>query len=328
LKNIAIIGVGEIGSRHLQSLANLEESANIYLIDSAESSLTTAKKRFNELYQENHRKIHIHTCKDLNALDHNLDIAIIATSSDVRRKVIENLLETLDVGFLILEKFLFQKIEDYDAIKMLLQFKKIPTWVNQWISSRYIFREIRTNLAPNSCLRMDVSGELWGLACNSVHFLEYFLFLCQQETFIITGSKLDEETINSKRNGFIDFTGSIYCESQRGDQLTMTSSRGDNFTSNCIIRISDGETEHEIILNADDHVIYKKTGRKASPSEKIILVLQSQITHLHIQQIFADKISSLPTYDHSLKMHLPLLKVFLKHLQNISGNEEIKCPIT
>jgi predicted dehydrogenase len=46
--NIAIIGAGQIGSRHLQALSYLEEHAVIQVVDPLEQSRKTAEERFND----------------------------------------------------------------------------------------------------------------------------------------------------------------------------------------------------------------------------------------------------------------------------------------
>jgi len=47
--NIIIIGCGQIGSRHIQSLSNLEYPLNIQLVDPSKDSLRIAKNRFFEV---------------------------------------------------------------------------------------------------------------------------------------------------------------------------------------------------------------------------------------------------------------------------------------
>ena len=45
---IIIAGCGQIGSRHLQALSELQESAKIYLIDPSIESILIAEQRFND----------------------------------------------------------------------------------------------------------------------------------------------------------------------------------------------------------------------------------------------------------------------------------------
>jgi len=126
--NIAIIGAGQLGSRHLQALASLKQNVFIQVIDSSVDSLKTAEIRFKEVSAPFNGLISFHT--EITALKKNIEIAIIATSSKVRRTVVEQLVANSKVQHLILEKFLFVKEEDYDAVDKLLDTHHIKTWVN------------------------------------------------------------------------------------------------------------------------------------------------------------------------------------------------------
>ena len=81
---IAIAGCGEIGSRHLQSLAQLEESTSILLIDPSSDAIATAKSRFEDILPNNLRGlISIRECQ-LEEVEPEIDVAIISSSSGVR----------------------------------------------------------------------------------------------------------------------------------------------------------------------------------------------------------------------------------------------------
>ncbi|MCV3262394.1 Gfo/Idh/MocA family oxidoreductase [Vibrio harveyi] len=50
--NLLIIGAGQLGSRHLQALAQLDDKFSIYVLDPFEQSLEVAKQRYQEVAQE------------------------------------------------------------------------------------------------------------------------------------------------------------------------------------------------------------------------------------------------------------------------------------
>src|SRR5436190_18734178 len=110
MKNIAIIGAGQLGSRHLQALAFVNEPISIQVIDRSADALNIAENRFNENRKTFHGQISYHT--DISNLVKNIDVAIIATGSSGRKKIIEQLLSHSSVRYLILEKFLFTKESD------------------------------------------------------------------------------------------------------------------------------------------------------------------------------------------------------------------------
>lgn len=117
--NIAIIGSGQIGSRHLQALSQLNRITNIQIVDPNYKSLERARERFLQV-QENKYAQKVEYLQNIVDLSNNLELVIIATSSDVRREVIEKLLLQKKVRYIILEKVLFQKIKDFAVVNNLL----------------------------------------------------------------------------------------------------------------------------------------------------------------------------------------------------------------
>ena len=128
-KNIVIIGAGNLGSRHLQALALTEIPLNVYVVDSFQKSLDIAKQRweempFNSLVQS------VTFYKDIQELNNNFEVAIIATSSKPRRMVLENLLIKNKVRYAILEKVLFPCLEDFADVEITSFIKKCASYLN------------------------------------------------------------------------------------------------------------------------------------------------------------------------------------------------------
>ena len=92
IKDIAIVGVGEIGSRHLQALSQCDFNSRLYCIDPSIESLERAKNRLNE-YPKNPNIHSIIFEESIDALPSSLDFSIIATCADVRFQVLSDLLE-------------------------------------------------------------------------------------------------------------------------------------------------------------------------------------------------------------------------------------------
>ena len=51
--NIAIIGAGQLGSRHLQGLKKAQAPMNIYVLDANNDSLKICEQRYNEIADNN-----------------------------------------------------------------------------------------------------------------------------------------------------------------------------------------------------------------------------------------------------------------------------------
>ena len=59
-----------------------------------------------------------------------LDLVVIATSSKPRLTILKSLLAKVKVTNIILEKFLFTGLTDYDEAEQLLQINHVNVWVN------------------------------------------------------------------------------------------------------------------------------------------------------------------------------------------------------
>jgi ubiquinone/menaquinone biosynthesis C-methylase UbiE len=51
--NIAVVGAGQIGSRHLQALSLIDREARLQIVDPSSQSLATAKERFETVNPKN-----------------------------------------------------------------------------------------------------------------------------------------------------------------------------------------------------------------------------------------------------------------------------------
>src|SRR3989344_2483398 len=126
---IIIIGAGQIGSRHLQALKKVAIPLAITVVDPNPKSLKTAEGRYAAMPMG---KLH-HKIEYLTEIPQNrgsIDLAIIATCSDVRAKITTELLKSARIKYLILEKILFNKKSDYRIVGELLRKHKTRAWVN------------------------------------------------------------------------------------------------------------------------------------------------------------------------------------------------------
>src|SRR5687768_2793670 len=98
--NIAIIGAGQIGSRHLQALAMLDNTRyRLYVVDVMHESLKVAQQRFDEVRKS---EFDILFVQQISELPSNIEVAIVATSSAIRKEISEELLQTKQVKYLVL----------------------------------------------------------------------------------------------------------------------------------------------------------------------------------------------------------------------------------
>lgn len=320
-----MIGAGQLGSRHLQSLSRINKLIDISVVDPNQESLKTAKKTFQEM-PANEFVRSVNYLDSLQLLDKAVDVAIIACNADVRRGVVEDLLEQVEVKYIILEKVVAQSIEDFIAVMTLLEKKGIKAWVNCNKRTFPFFRELQKELEPE-ILYMVVEGGKWGLATNTIHFLDLFSFFTGENDFTVNPLDLDKNVYNSKRNRFIELGGQLAVKTSRGDSLILKDDKESNLP--VVIYISSQNNRYIIDMNnLKVYIQIKKNNGWVWEESYFSLPHMSDMTYLTVQQIFNTGESDLASLAESFALHKPMIEAFNEHLTRVTGKKYIKCPIT
>ena len=320
-KSVVLIGVGGIGYRHFQSLLNYESKLDISVIDLDGNALEQAKRY--ELEKKNNN-INVEYYKSISNIPHKISIAIIATSSLVRRKVFEELLEVAEIKFIVFEKFLFPKVEDYEYVKNKLSERGIKAYVNCPCRMYPGYIDLKKEIKNEGHLDVLVSGSNWGIACNAIHTIDVVGFLVDSYGKLFTDSfLLDDEIQDSKRKGYVDFTGRLVCQlSDKANIVFDSEKSGDAcckiaiYTKNKIYTIS--ETEQTIAVFEDG-----KIEKKPFP-----ILFQSCLTEKIVYELLNTRSCSLTRFENSMQWHVSLLEAFQKKYSSIQGVQKDICPIT
>ncbi len=323
--NIAIIGAGQIGSRHLQALSQLNRFTNIQIVDPDYKSLERARERFLQV-QKNKNIQKVEYLKNIADLNNKLELVIISTTSDIRRKVIENLLLQKKVRYIILEKVLFQKIEDFIIVNNLLVQNNIKAWVNCPRRMTYFYKQLKSKFTGVKKVDYRVSSANLGIGCNSIHFLDLFAFLTGQTNFVLFSDQLDSKIIISKRSGFLEFTGTLCGRSSWGSNIAITS----YLKGNAPLIISINSELVNCLIREDEGKAWISESANNWTWEEVSFTIsyQSQLTNLIVQDILDTGKCDLTNYEESWKIHIPLLKSLIFYLQKQKMEEIDLCPIT
>ncbi len=321
---IAIIGAGQLGSRHLQALAQLDRPARIQVVDLATSCLEAARERFAEVAQDT-RVEDVEYLTSLDELDRQVDVAIVATTSTVRSSVVDALLDRSHVKFFILEKFLFPKADDYQRIGDRLAQSGARAWVNCPRRLWRVYAQLR-DVFYGRAVDYRVTGSGWGLGCNAIHFLDHLAFLTGEASLSVDAEGLDEVIEPSRRQGFVEFTGTLRGSSPGGSRFRLTSH-------------GEGDAPIEITISCDDArclvnerdasgwIEQRRHDWRRQPLD-FTIPLQSQLTHKVVQEILDTGTCGLPSFDESATLHLALLDALLDHYRRHADREAQLCPIT
>ena len=322
---IALIGAGQIGSRHLQALAKSEIPICVEVVSRTSQSLVKARERFEKVQGSGFVKS-IKYLQTIRSLSNSIDIAIIATNADVRRKVIEELIQYKKTRFLLLEKVVFQSIQDFQEIIKLLKTNQVKAWVNCPRRMYTFYLEVQKYLGNGEQIVCDIRGGNWGMGCNSIHFIDLISFVSRDTDFSITRSDLDLRILASKREGFLEFTGSLQGITGNGSKFSLIADKESSVPF--VINIT-GDTSRYLIFESEGKAIQAHKSKNWKDEEiQFQVPYQSQLTHIAVSKILVTEQSGLTPLEWPFELHKPLLETFTKDLEHVMKRGYGSCPIT
>ncbi|MCX8492310.1 MAG: Gfo/Idh/MocA family oxidoreductase [Cyclobacteriaceae bacterium] len=323
MKQLLIIGAGQLGSRHLQGLVKLTERSRIFVVDPSEEALRVARDRAGEI-QHNHELFFFQT---LTQLPNAIDLVIVATNSLVREKVTTQLLASFRVGFLVLEKVLFPDIKAYKQISVQLEKSRTPCWVNHPRRMFQHYKRIKKALTSSEPTTFQAAGGNWGLGSNGLHLLDIFSYL---DGSVLKSLHVDflDDTINaSKRGGYIEFTGTLSGQFSSGSTFQITSWAGEPspltltiFQSSIRFVVQEGSAVQ--VLKFDKRSNYKPESQTGTP------LFQSSLTTDLATQLFKTGNCDLPRYEDARILHEKFLTALLIKYNQLTNQDTTVCPIT
>lgn len=314
---ILIAGAGQLGSRYLQGLATIKRPLNIYVQDVSAESLKQSGLRWNEV-SGNDTPHKVSYIQDFKSLPSKIDVTIISTTADVRTEVVKNVSDNAEVNYWILEKVLVQRISDIQIIKDLIS-DSGGAWINTPRRAMNWHKSIRSEIFQKGKIQMEVSGGLWGLACNSVHFIDYLQWLTGESLISIETNRLQKKWFESKRPGFFEIAGGIKALFS-GGSIGLLSSEKEK--EGMLIKISQGSGIWSI--NEVSGVARRSDGLEITGQ----LNFQSQLTGGLIESLLDTGACDLPDFNESAELHRVFLASMLEHWNETEKERADKLPIT
>lgn len=322
MHNIAVIGVGNLGLRHLQSLSERVAPTALFAVDQSEQFLEAAVRHI-DAHPGRNANVTLSVLRHVHELPRMLDFVVVATAADVRLKILRELLANNKVTrFLLLEKVLFQRQEDYKECMSMLTQHKVEAFVNCPLRTYDIYATVKTFFEGSPLRLMTVSGGEWGLGCNAIHFLDLFAYL--------TGNiatrfdlQLDSEARASKRRGFLEFTGTMRGETA-SSSIVLTAGYGAH--PRRVIVLFSGDRyctvdESEGVARMYEEYALKKEVRFNVP-------YQSQLTLPIAEDLLQTGTCGLTPYAEAAAIHLPFVNALIHHCKNCIDLNLDYAPIT
>lgn len=219
MSNIALVGLGNLGLRHLQGLAKCTTPLAISLIDPSRAAIERARAQWE-------KEVGPETVHDISeVVPTDCAAAIIATTANYRHAAVAALSARTAVKAWLLEKPLAQSIADIGAIEAVAGDR---AWVNTPRRVIAWHREMASAItAAGGPWAVAVAGGRWGLACNALHFIDLLRWWSGSEPVQVDVSGLDSSWHESKRPGFADVYGTLRITFADSSSLALSSDASD-----------------------------------------------------------------------------------------------------
>jgi len=327
MKKIVIIGVGQLGSRHLQGITSTTQEMEIELIEPYIPMQKIALERYEDMPKNEHIKS-ITFIDNINKLSNDIDLVIVATTANVRCDVVDQLLDTKKVKNIILEKVLFQKYEDYNHFMKRFKELDINVWVNHPRRLFSFYDQFMPQLRESSQISYHVQGGEWGMACNALHFLDH-LQMIQSNNYSpinIDTTMLLSEVVESKRQGCYEVYGTLSGSIGNGS-FSLTCTKGEILPTTISI-MSD-----TVRIVVDEYkgvamIAKKENDWKLELYKEKIVSYQSELTGLVTDEILLKGTCSLPTYSEASSLHKPFIKAMQDKIEMELVQKFGLCPIS
>ncbi|MBC3229579.1 Gfo/Idh/MocA family oxidoreductase [Serratia fonticola] len=322
MKNILLIGVGKLGVRHLQAIQKINIPAKIQVVDNSIDSLQLAK----EISDSSEKSSTIKTItflRNISDVEGEIDVCIIATSANVRLNIMKELLSLTKVNNFLLEKVLFQSLTQLHEAINLLKSKGAKAWVNCPRRMYDFYKDLKVVLDGDEFVSLKVCGSEWGMACNSIHFIDLWAFLSKDAKYNLKCTKLEPVIYESKRPGFMEVYG-ILTGSSKNSYFELICTHADKVS----LEIEIETNNHHVLINEVFSNMRVTDKRNDSfVDEKISIPFQSNLTNIFCENLLSQQEPELVCFSESACLHEAYLESLLQFFKNIDLKFK-ECPIT
>jgi hypothetical protein len=321
-KKIAVIGAGQLGSRHLQGLARIDRALDIFIVDPSADSIRVALERFDAVALDN--GTNVTALADVGQLPARLDVVIVATAAHVRLSVLETLLRHCAVEKLLLEKVLFQDLAQYAAAEALLGPLCANTWVNCAQRLWPFFIALRNRFHNDANLELVITGSNWGLGCNAVHNTDIAEFLWDGAK--TQRASLDAQVIDSKRAGFKEFTGELVTDVAGGGRLRQQSWASGE--APFCVTVFHPQLQQTWNVSSGQLFSADSSAGWAPHASALAAPFQSELTATIVEAMLAGTDCALPSFAQAAATHLATLSALLASAKANGSDFGTSCPVT
>lgn len=336
---LLLIGAGALGMRHLQSMLELADTAIWvvepdlaaqqrcvqHLVALSFSHMSTKNMPAAGMSTQEQLAKKVQWMTTLPELAMSFDVVVVATNAGPRFSVVQALLERFKVRYLILEKVLFQRLEHYAAMADLLQRTATISYVNCPRRLYPLYQKIQQQLDPAVPLQITISGQNWGLACNSVHFIDLLGWLAQSPPSSIDWTGLQPTIFPSKRAGYQEVAGELLVNCENGSWLKLCCDIAPAAPATLQIELQQAAQQWHLDENSG---LVTRSGTLTDVLQLPRAPFQSELTAQVIENLLQQGHCALPTFAQASISHQLLINNLLAFFSIQQGRNVDICPIT
>jgi Oxidoreductase family, NAD-binding Rossmann fold len=320
-RRVVLVGAGNIGARHAQAMARVSAPIDLDIVDLQPQARRRAQSLLAESGGLNAGAVR--EFERLDDIDDAPDLAIIATNSRERPAAVRAAVAR-GARSLILEKVLFTRLSDYDAIDPLLADGGVSAWVN-CVNGTFPCSDRLAEFVDGSPFHYCVEGTGWSLGCNLIHFLDEFSSLSGRKEIKLSTAELDPIMAPAKRSGYVEFFGRISGETETGAKFAAICQDGAEADRTWTVTIDTGGGS----LTVSSRQMLTIKDANGVRTEPYPIPLLSETSASHVDAILAGKAPRLPDYASASRLHRTMLSALLIHIRRVQGDETIdECPVT
>jgi len=323
-RSILVIGCGNIGSRILQSIAHIPEKdagpLNIFGLEPSEKARQLAKFRFEDV---NHQNLALTLTNNIKTVPQDIELLVVAVDAKNRLAALRTALSHCRVKYVLLEKTLFVRDDEFSIAADLLKNHQVKAWVNCFRNVWPGYKWLKSKIENNSIKSIHIKGGDWNLASNAIHFLAVIEYISGLK---ISDLKMEENNIitrPAKRAQYKEISGHLIGKLQDKDAIRLSSLSGSQDSIEILIHV--GDNYYKIYENRQQAEILDAAGRVIE-THRFPMLHASELENA-LLEIINDGSSVLPSYEESTALHLKLFSALDPFLsETVDGTKYL--PIT
>ena len=322
-KKIALIGCGNVGSRHLQAIANLPFDFKVEIVEPNSEAKKLGKTRLDEVLKDQNKDKFV-WCESINELTAGADLGIIATTSVGRVEILNQLMD-LGIKRFLVEKVVCQSIEQYDQLLLDMKSNNAKGWVNTNLRYFQAWQKIKEYFQDPGIIHLSIiASNISALGTNAIHYVDLFSFFTEDYHVKLNGDLLVNQLYPNKRGNHLrEFAGTVVGSTKNGSTLTMTFLPDSSIPN--IINIA-GKDKYIIVDEVNENAF--NLANNNPPKIEFKFEHVSTLTTKIVTDIINNDNCILTNLENSYHLHYELFRIFNEHIKKVT-NEDVKlCPIT